>query len=360
MLLPNSVLEQMVVDRTRPVIFLFPGQGAQTVNMARELYAHEPCFQRECDRGFAILQTYLELDLKAILYPSDHSDGGELAQVLKQTKMTQPALFIVEYALAQLWMSWGVKPTALLGHSVGEYVAACLAGIFSFEDALLLVAARGALMQSCPPGSMLSVYLPASELKTRLRSGSLSVAVSNGPKLTVVAGPTEDIEQFEADLQRQEIFCRRLHTSHAFHSDMMASALAPFAQKVEAVVRRSPRIPIISNRTGQPLSAEDARSVDYWVEHLRQAVCFSEGVTTVLDKHPTSIFLEVGPGRVLSSLVKQHDMKAIALQSLPHPKEEVSQYQRLLKTVERLRSEGIAVSCPKDYTLNAQETIALG
>ncbi|MEM8610936.1 MAG: acyltransferase domain-containing protein [Cyanobacteria bacterium P01_H01_bin.105] len=355
---PISVQEHILGQSKPPIVFLFPGQGSQMVNMARELYENELHFQAQCDLGFTIFQDHFQLDLKAVLYPQDQADVSAMAQRLKQTELTQPALFIVEYALSQLWLYWGVNPVAMLGHSVGEYVAACVAGIFSFEEALCLVAARGKLMQACKPGSMLLVYLAAQELAERLPNGALSVAVSNGPKLSVAAGPTNEIEAFEQQLMAQNIYCRQLHTSHAFHSHMMTPALEPFAKVVSNVNRQPPRVPVVSNRSGSWLTNAEAVSVNYWVDHLRHPVKFSEGVQTLLQlEHP--IFLEVGPGRTLSSLVKQQGNNITALQSLPHPREEVAQLRRLMMTVGELWLTGVSFDWSSFCEYESNNTVLL-
>ncbi|HEY7511838.1 MAG TPA: amino acid adenylation domain-containing protein, partial [Vicinamibacteria bacterium] len=220
------------VAASRPVAFLFPGQGAQHVNMARGLYARAPGFRDALDHAAGRLAPALGLDLREVLFPAPGAEE-EAARRLEQTALAQPALFAVEHALATQWMRWGVRPEAMLGHSVGEYVAACLAGVFSLEDALALVAERGRLMQRVPPGAMLAVPLPESELRARL-DGALSLAAANGPALSVAAGPVEEVEDLAARLSAAGVECRRLHTSHAFHSAAMDPVLDEFAQRVAA------------------------------------------------------------------------------------------------------------------------------
>src|ERR1019366_7277041 len=215
----------------RDVVFMFPGQGAQYANMGLELYRTESEFQQQIDRCCELLKPHLSLDLRDILYPGD-AEFASASQKLKQTLIAQPALFVIEYALAKLLMSWGVKPAALVGHSIGEYVAACLAGVFSLEDALALVAARGRLMQGLPEGSMLAVSASKEQIAPLLH-GSLSLAAVNSPSLCVVSGETEAVKDLEQELSKKDTACRLLHTSHAFHSKMMDPILVKFAREVE-------------------------------------------------------------------------------------------------------------------------------
>jgi acyl transferase domain-containing protein len=321
---PRRVLDAAEPPRERSVVFLFSGQGAQYPGMGRELYEAEPVFRSALDRCAERLQPELGLDLRELLN-APAADPDAVAR-LQQTALTQPALFATEYALAKLWMSWGVRPQAMMGHSLGEYVAACLAGVFTLEDGLRLVAARGRLMQQCPAGAMLSVPLAASELEAILaREGGtdLALAASNGPTLSVVSGPAEAVRAFEARLQARGLACRGLHTSHAFHSSMMDSILEPFAAVVRQVPLGAPRIPYISNLTGRWITAEQATDPGYWARHLRSAVRFSEGVRELL-RQPDRTFIEVGPGQTLVTLTRQHLPRPNAcpvIASLPHPQD---------------------------------------
>jgi amino acid adenylation domain-containing protein len=285
------------------VYFLFPGQGSQHANMAREIYETEPVFRQAVDRCAEILRPYLGADLRTLLYPPAGA-SEEASKRVTDTIIAQPAIFTVEYALAQLWMSWGIRPQGMLGHSIGEFVAACVAGVLSLEDALTLVATRGRMMQDVPAGGMLSVRLPESEVRSRL-NGKLSLAAVNSPSLCVVAGPYEALEHFEQELGREGIACRRLVTSHAFHSAMMDGVIQPFTNHVAKMRLNPPRIPFISGVTGTWITGEDATDPAYWARHCRQAVQFSAGVSE-LRKNPNGILLEVGPGNVLNTLARQH------------------------------------------------------
>ena len=299
-----------VQTRLRPpdspeVSFLFPGQGSQHPNMGRELYATEGVFREAVDRCAELLRPHLGADLRTLLYPQEGA-SEEARRRLTETIIAQPAIFTVEYALARLWMSWGVQPTAMLGHSIGEFVAACLAGVFSLEDALALVTARGRMMEDLPAGGMLSVRLPEAEA-SKLLNGHLSLAAVNSSSLCVVAGPFEALEELEKNLSCQGVACRRLVTSHAFHSAMMDPIIEPFTAQVAQVLLSPPQIPFISGVTGTWITAKEATDPAYWSQHLRCAVQFSAGISEVLNR-ANRILLEVGPGNVLSTLARQHSI----------------------------------------------------
>jgi acyl transferase domain-containing protein len=230
-------------SRQRPVAFLFPGQGAQYVGMGRGLYESEGVYREALDRCAEGLRGPLGRDLREVLFAAE-AERASAAEELRQTELTQPALFAVEWSLSQLWMSWGIKPAAMIGHSIGEYVAACLAGVFRLEDALGLVAERGRLMQGLPSGSMLAVRLSESEL-SGLLEGGVGVAALNEEAATVVSGPTEAVTRLEGVLTAKGVGCQRLVTSHAFHSGMMDPILDRFRERVGAVERRAPRIPYL-------------------------------------------------------------------------------------------------------------------
>ncbi|NEO36839.1 MAG: acyltransferase domain-containing protein [Moorea sp. SIOASIH] len=345
--LPKQLPKQLLINgqepKLQPVAFMFPGQGAQYVNMGLELTHEISTFRVLIDRCSELLKPHLGIDLRHVLYPKQEQTNQATEQ-LKQTTITQPALFVIEYALAQLWMSWGVRPQAMIGHSIGEYVAACVAGVFSLEDALSLVALRGQMMQQLPGGSMLAVPLPEQEVQSLLGQ-ELSLAVINGPSQSVISGPTDAIALLQNQLDQQGLEYRRLHTSHAFHSKMMEPILDSFTDQVKQVSLNPPQIPYLSNVTGTWITAEQAVNPRYWAQHLRQTVRFSQGVQQLL-KQPETILLEVGPGRTLSTLTKRHSQKAIeqlVLTSVRHPRQEQSDLSFLLTTVEQLRAAGVPV-----------------
>jgi acyl transferase domain-containing protein/acyl carrier protein len=325
----------------RPVMFLFSGQGSQYADMGRQLYETEASFRADVDTCAEKLKAHLGLDLRTVLYPPA-AQKEAAAERLKQTALTQPALFVVEYALARLWMAWGVKPRAMLGHSIGEYVAACLAGVFSLDDALALVAARGRLMQGMPAGSMLAVSLPESEVAALLPP-ELSIAAVNSPATCVVAGPAAVVEAFSKQLAARQVTCSSLHTSHAFHSSMMDPILDAFRDAVRKVKRNAPQLPYLSNVTGKWITTEEATSPDYWAKHLRGAVRFADGVGELL-KDADAILLEVGPGNTLTTLSRLHPAKGAQhafITSLRHPKETHPDVEVLLGALGRLWLAGV-------------------
>ncbi|MGB7443480.1 MAG: SDR family oxidoreductase [Coleofasciculaceae cyanobacterium] len=353
---PQRVFTQYQEASEPSVIFMFPGQGAQYVNMARQLYQTEVFFQEECDRCFAFLQSQFNLDLLQLLYPKEE-DREQAVLQLKQTAITQPALFVIEYALAKLWMSWGVQPQGMIGHSIGEYVAACLAGVFSLEDALTLVTRRGQMMQELPAGAMLALYLSAEEVQPLLTE-NLSLAASNSPSLSVVSGTLEAVEQLKSYLEEKGISHRLLHTSHAFHSQMMEPIIGSFTEQVNQVKLNSPQIPFISNVTGTWITPEEATNPNYWASHLRQSVRFAEGITE-LGKNTDRVFLEVGPGRTLSTLTKQQVSGQVVLSSLPHPKDQQSDRVTVLHTLGRLWLAGVEIDWSGFYSQEKGDRIPL-
>lgn len=326
----------------KPVVFMFSGQGAQYVNMGLELYHSEPVFREWIEFGADFLKPILGFDLRTVLYPETDVEAAE--KKLEQTFITQPALFVIEYALAKTWLEWGIKPAAMIGHSIGEYVAACLAGVFSIEDALTLVAARGRLMQKMPTGAMLSVPLAENQIKAMM-TDKLALAAINSASLCVVSGPNAEIEKFASQLNEKGIEFRRLHTSHAFHSDMMEPILTPFTEQVKKVRLNSPTIPFISNVSGTWITALEATDPNYWARHLRQTVRFADGIYELL-QDSQRILLEVGPGQTLATLARRHPANSIGrviLASMRHPQEKQSDAGFLLTTLGKLWLSGIQV-----------------
>jgi amino acid adenylation domain-containing protein len=282
-----------------PVIFMFPGQGAQYPGMGSGLYRRFPVFRQEIERCAAILASH-GLDLVRALYSSADAAAGER---LALTGTAQPAIFAVEYALAQLWRSWGIEAKGFIGHSVGEFVAACLAGVFSLADALGLVAARGRLMEGLPRGAMTAVRLAEHEIAPYL-GPSVSLAAVNGPSHCVLAGAVDAVEEVETRLEAHEAAFRRLHTSHAFHSAMMDPMIGPFAELVDEVRLAEPRVSYVSGVTGDWVRPEEATSPGYWARHAREPVRFAAGVKT-LTASASPILLEIGPGNTLATLASQ-------------------------------------------------------
>jgi len=286
-------------------VFLFPGQGAQYLNMGAELYQQEEIFRAAVDECAGILSGYLDKDIRNVIYPEPGNLQADID--ISNTKYTQPALFVISYALAKLWMSWGIQPSILCGHSIGEYVAAHLAGIFSLEDGLKLIATRGDLVSRLPKGSMLSVRAPFKQVEEILPP-ALSVAAVNSPKLCVVAGTDEDINAFQQQLDEKQILHKKLLTSHAFHSWMMDPVIPEFTELVRQVKLNKPRKPIVSTVTGGFLTDTEAQDPAYWANHLRKTVLFSPAINTLLEMdHP--LLIETGPGNTCTTLAWQHGTK---------------------------------------------------
>jgi acyl transferase domain-containing protein len=330
-------------DTNRKAVFMFPGQGAQYAGMSAGLYQHLSLFRELIDHCAERLQPSLELDIRDLLFPKE-TQAQAATEKLTQTRYTQPALFTVEYALARQLMAWGLEPDAMIGHSIGEYVAACLAGVFELDDALDLVAERGRLIQSLPAGDMLAVPLAEREITPHLND-ELSLATINGPQNCVVSGTAAAIEAFAATMAARGCQCRPLHTSHAFHSHMMEPMLESFTQRVAATTRQPPQLRYISNVTGTWITAEEATDPAYYARHLRHAVRFGEGLATLFKEHGP-LLLEVGPGRTLSGLAKQQrstEKPAPAFQTMRHPREKRDDVLTLQQAIGNLWQQGAAL-----------------
>lgn len=357
---PKRIFTSVAAKEQRPVTFMFPGQGSQYVNMGRELYETEPAFAAQIDRCAELLEPHLGIDLRTLLYPSPET-AADAAESLNQTEFTQPAVFVVEYALARLWMQWGVQPETMIGHSIGEYVAACLSEVFSLEDALMLVAARGRMMQHLPGGSMLAVQLEEKQLQQELLSKRISIAAVNSPALCVLSGPTAEIEELQQQLEAKNVVCKRLRTSNAFHSAMMDPILEPFLAFLSKIKLSPPRIPFVSNLTGNFISAAEATDRAYWAKHLRHTVRFADGLQRLMSD-PARILLEVGPGRTLSSTLPHYAEKPdsqLALCSLRHPHQSLSDTEFLLHGVGRLWLAGIRINWQEFHSGSQHRRVTL-
>ncbi|MEZ4868169.1 MAG: alpha/beta fold hydrolase [Caldilineaceae bacterium] len=345
---PQRLFAKEAAEATPAVVLMFPGGGAQYPNMGRELYeATESAalapYRAAVDHCLAILRTRFQLDLKPLLFPAA-ARLEEAQSLLEQPSLAYPLLFTTEYALAQLWLSWGIAPVAMIGHSMGEYMAACLAGVFSLEDALSIVTWRGQLYETMPPGAMLSVYLSEADLLARL-TGDLAIAAVNKENLCTVSGPVDAIEQLAEELTKEEVAWRRVKIAFAGHSPMQEAILPEFRRRLQRVRFAPPTIPFLSNVTGTWIRPEEAVDPEYWVRHLRQTVRFAAGLTELLQE-PNRLFLEVGPGQTLQPLVQAHPARQPShstVTSLRHPKADIADGQHLLQSVGQLWLNGVDV-----------------
>jgi malonyl CoA-acyl carrier protein transacylase len=286
---------QVTSDNPLRIAFLFTGQGSQYADMGRQLYETQPTFRQILERCDRILRPYLEMPLLEVLYPANGQHSP-----INETAYTQPALFAVEYALAELWKSWGIKPDIVMGHSVGEYVAACVAGVFSLEDGLKLIAERGRLMQALPQnGEMVAVLADESIVQAAIQpyARQVSIAAFNGSRNIVISGDRQAISKVVASLETQGIEFRKLKVSHAFHSPLMEPMLAAFEQVASEITLSPPQIDIISNVTGQ-LATTEIATPEYWCTHIQQPVRFAAGMET-LHRAGYEVFLEMGPKPIL-------------------------------------------------------------
>jgi acyl transferase domain-containing protein/thioesterase domain-containing protein len=318
---PRRAFTHSVLGEDLTYAFMFPGGGAQYAGMARDLYETEPIFADWMDRGLGILQPKLDYDIRALWLPEpDAIDAAN--ETLKKPSVQLPLIMITEYALAQLWMSWGVEPTALVGHSMGENTAACVAGVMSFEDCIGLVHLRGQLFDTVPAGGMLSIVLPADELKPLL-GDDLDLGAVNAPSLSVATGPQAALDDLEARLKERDIDCQRIPINIAAHSRMLEPILQKFGDYLRSITLNAPQIPFTSNRTGGYITPEQAQDPDYWVAHLRGTVHFADCLTTLAETD-ARVFIEVGPGNALSSLAGQHGKVTAnqVISSLRHPNDD--------------------------------------
>ncbi len=372
----QRVLRGLARTAPRPVVFMFPGLGDQHAGMAADLYHAEPRFRQHVDRCADVVSGLIGVDLREVLFTTRVAaeasaagagaiGGGSSPSIdlrrmlgergvrldsdtpLERTTVAHTALFVTEYALAQLWMQWGVRPRALIGYSLGEYVAACLAGVFSLDDALRLVARRAEMIESAPPGAMLAVPLSQSDVEA-LIEGEVAVGASNGPLLTVVSGNVEAVGALETRLRALDVVCGRVQTARAVHSPMMEPLAAAFADLVGSVGRNPPRIPFISNVTGTWISASDAIDPHYWARHMCRTVRFSAGMSELM-RDRDQVLLEVGPGQALSSFAVSHSaepMESDVFASLPHRYDRRSEHAHVLSVLGRLWLTGVKVDWP--------------
>lgn len=347
-------------NTSQNIVFMFSGQGTQYPRMAAQLYKSYKVFSDLVDYCAEKFKPLLNIDLRNILFPAE-SGTESAADALSQTQFTQPALFTIEYSLARLIMSWGVQPTALIGHSIGEYVAACLSGVFTFDDTLSLIANRARLMQEQPAGAMLSISA-AREIFQPFLTDETEIALVNGPGIFVVGGPLTAIDILAEKLDKNKIVYRRLHTSHAFHTAMMENVCKPLEEIIAAIPKASPQIPFISNVSGTWVTPAQAISPQYWTSHLRSTVHFSEGIDELLHSMPDSIYIEIGPGNSLCTLTGHHatpEQPVRVIQTLPHAKQHQSDVELFLLTLGTLWTYGFAIDWQQSYKNELRKRVHL-
>lgn len=365
---PSHVFTAVSASRRRPVAFLLPGLGDQYLDMGRGLYESEPEFARHVDHCSELLQPLLGVDLRKTMYPDPRvrqqnevrteermnfrnlmqrarEDDSPTLQEIHRTLWAQPALFVIEYALAKLWMSWGIVPESMMGYSIGEYVAACLAGVISLEDSLRVLAVRAQKIEALTPGGMLAIAASEAEVRPLL-TPEISMAGINGKSLCVVAGTPEAVDALQQRLVREgELVCRRLLATHAFHSPLMTPVAEELTRLARSIRLSPPKIPYISNVTGKPITDAEATDATYWARHLTQPVQFAAGLQHMCS--PTApVFLEIGPGQMLTSLAEQYLAgrglaDRVALASLPHASDAQPDRAFILSTLGNLWLAGI-------------------
>jgi len=344
-----------------PITFLFPGGGAQYLSMAKGLYSEYPYFKKQVDYCVNFLEKEEQLAIRKFIIPSEDADLVVLKAEIEQPTNALATLFTIEYALAKLWQFWGIQPTQMIGHSMGEYTAACMAGVFSVEDGLRLVTLRGRLFEKlADAGSMLSVALAASEVESFLIKNT-SVSVINKPDNCVVSGTIEAIAQLQEKLALKNIETAKIHINVAAHSPHIDPIIPTFKAFLETINFQAPNIPIISNLDGQSAKARELTTPQYWINHLRQTVRFSDGLTTVLATND-SILLEIGPGQTLATFARQHPAKNkshFIYSSIRHPKETTHDVAFILTTLGKLWCNGATIDWQNYYQHLAPVKVSL-
>jgi acyl transferase domain-containing protein len=322
---------------------MFPGGGAQYVDMGLDLYRCEAVYREQVEHCCELLKPLLGGNLRDWLYPAEGATE-ETSKRLRKISIALPALFVTEYAMARLLMSWGIQPEAMIGHSMGENTAACLAGVMSLEDALRLIKLRGQLFERLPKGAMLSIALPEAEVRPWL-GDKLSLAAVNGPAMSLVSGTAEAVDELAALLTEKGQEFRRLQLDTAAHSELVEPILGTFKDFIQTIHLSPPQIPFLSNVSGTWITAQEATDPEYWARHLRQTVRFAGGMSELF-KEPGRILLEVGPGQTLSTLARlnsDNPAALVSLSTLRHPQESQPDVPFLLTTLGKLWLAGTGV-----------------
>ena len=346
-----------VPEKSSSIVFLFPGNGSAHAGMCQGLYRDIPEFRKIADTCCQQCNDFLPYDLRELIFKPG-SSPEETQALLEQPGYAMPALFVTEYALAKLWISWGIVPQVMVGHSIGEYVAACLSGVLKLKDALRIVCYRGILCDRLPKGAMLSITADENSVRNVIKESGIkgiSLAALNAPSSAVISGQESAIEQMDLFIEKKGYATRRLRVSVAYHSDMIDPILNEFKEILKSIETKAPEIPFFSNVTGELFTEEQARDQFYWADHLRQGVRFSQAISTLLEQS-LPIFLEVGPGTVLSSLVRQHineSHRPIAIASLRHPLQELSDIETIKNALADLFMSGIEVHLDKSTILES-------
>jgi acyl transferase domain-containing protein/thioesterase domain-containing protein len=354
---PKRVVSGRAVAGEPSIVFMFPGGGVQYPNMGRDLYDTEEVYHQSVDECLRLLKPHVEFDLRQLMFPNPGGEAAAAEQLL-EVCASICAIFTTEYATAQLLLSWGIQPKAMTGHSLGEYAAACLAGVMSLADALKIVALRGRLLERTRGASMLTVPLPEAEVR-QLLGDDLDLAAVNGPSFCLISGLNDQLDVLERQLAEREIECRRLHLSAASHCRLLDPVLDEFRAGFESITLNPPSLPFISNSTGTWVLPQDAQDPNHWVRHLRHCVRFGDGLSELM-KLPNPVFLEVGPGRTLSSLTRQQPVKPTAIiTSIRHPDEEANDVQFIRASLGRLWSVGVDVDWSKLRGLARRQRVPL-
>lgn len=345
--LTKNVHDSLFTGKLKPnkkTVFMCSGSGVQYIDMCKGLYNRIPYFKQLIGTGFQQLKEITGIDFSKIVYPDTITE--DFLHTINQNEYTQPLVFIFEYAVAKLLIKWGVSPDYMIGHSTGEYVAACLSGVFSYEQGLPLVVKRAKIMSLSPEGTMLSIELSELELQQYLTK-EIAIAAINSPNSCVVSGTVKAINELQADLIEKGIPNSRLRISLGAHSFLMDTVLDDYAEALKTVDFSEPKIPFISNLTGRFITAEEACSVKYWIDHLRHTVRFSDGITHLL-KEPDTVFIEVGPSNALTTMFQQHQKLNthgnIAVNVIRHPKNEIDDQKFLLSKLGELWLNGIDIN----------------